>query len=315
MTEYRNFKLPHDQYEVERKSALGPYSFSQLSLFRECPRKYWLRYVSQLPTPPTRALRLGSTVHHAIEKAIKKIIERNPSKVKVSEFIEAAKKDVVDNDIIKDYGTCLNRFANWFPVWWKGVQGRGIVEIVSEYPFGLDRNWNPVDWSGDRDHKPKGMLFRGAIDLLAIFHEEDTAFILDIKSGKNAYEVFSQGGDPARQLSVYASAIHAIHPHITRVVACFFNALNMSEPEAAMVMNVDHMIHHGKKWVIETVTDIESRNMMDMTAWPPKQQQYCYSCDYRTGCPIGKHATRNGSYEESLKLTLQALDEDLLNEF
>ena len=41
-------------------------SYSQINLFRTCPRQYHYRYVMQLTEPTTDALVLGSAVHDAL---------------------------------------------------------------------------------------------------------------------------------------------------------------------------------------------------------------------------------------------------------
>jgi DNA helicase-2/ATP-dependent DNA helicase PcrA len=44
-------------------------SFSAVSTYRECPRRYWLRYEQRLPAPPSVEGQFGTVVHDALRRA------------------------------------------------------------------------------------------------------------------------------------------------------------------------------------------------------------------------------------------------------
>jgi DNA helicase-2/ATP-dependent DNA helicase PcrA len=44
-------------------------SFSAVSAYRECPRRYWLRYEQRLPAPPSVEGQFGTVVHDALRRA------------------------------------------------------------------------------------------------------------------------------------------------------------------------------------------------------------------------------------------------------
>lgn len=47
------------------------FSASQITTYKDCPRKWWWGYVKNIKSPPTRSQELGSKVHKAIEQYIK----------------------------------------------------------------------------------------------------------------------------------------------------------------------------------------------------------------------------------------------------
>ena len=46
-----------------------PYSYSRLSAYRECPRRYWYRYVARLAAPDSAEAAAGTATHLALERA------------------------------------------------------------------------------------------------------------------------------------------------------------------------------------------------------------------------------------------------------
>jgi CRISPR/Cas system-associated exonuclease Cas4 (RecB family) len=76
-----------------------------------------------------------------------------------------------------------------------------LSNAQSEMQFAINEAWDLVDY------KDKNAWFRGVIDLY--FEEDDTATVLDFKTGKER--------DYVDQVSVYAAVVLATKPHINRV--------------------------------------------------------------------------------------------------
>ena len=123
------------------------WSYSSISLFQQCPRKYHrLRVVKDIVEPPQEHLLYGSAVHKAAEEYVRD-----------------------DTPIPKKYAY-IQPFLD--PL--KALSG----EKYCEYEMGLTKDMQPC---GFRD---KDVWFRGIADLLVI--NGDKARIVDYKTSKNA---------------------------------------------------------------------------------------------------------------------------------
>lgn len=123
------------------------WSYSSISLFQQCPRKYHrLRVVKDIVEPPQEHLMYGSAVHKAAE-----------------EFLR-------DGTPIPEKYAYIQPKIEPF----KSLPGT----LHCEYEMGLTRNLDPC---GFRD---KDVWFRGIADLLII--NEDKARIVDWKTSKNS---------------------------------------------------------------------------------------------------------------------------------
>jgi ATP-dependent exoDNAse (exonuclease V) beta subunit len=83
------------------QAALGRHltlSFSALSAYRECPRRYWLRYEQRLPAPPTVEGQFGSVVHDALRRAgrMRRQGEVEPEQLRQAYAEAWAEVDLVD---------------------------------------------------------------------------------------------------------------------------------------------------------------------------------------------------------------------------
>ena len=316
-----NFSAPHKTF-TPKKAPSGPYSFSQLSLFERCPRKYWLEYIAKIKTPQTRPLILGSAIHNGVEAGIRRIVNEQPREIDPETWVEVADTQTPPNDCIKDYKKGLVAFSHWLPTIW---QDRTLdPEIAPEWSFGLDRHWQPIGWTGDRHHKPHGLMLRGSIDLMVIHHLEGFAYIWDLKTGKNPYEVFSSPGLPHRQLAVYAWALFCFHPHLETVGTSFFNLMLKDAPDEGAIFDLDRAMEYGRNWVEKLVREIESRDYTKIDEWEPTENKYCAFCDFKLGCPVGKHIKKKRFVpknwnkkqqvitDEAMEETLARLSDDLL---
>lgn len=125
-----------------------PWSYSSLSLFKLCPKKYYHERVAKdIPFEETEALRYGNEVHAAIERYLKGG-ELDP---KYEHF-----RDTVD------------------ATWPSGPD----VSVFVERKIGYTREFKPCDFFDAE------VWFRGKIDLLVV--DNDHAWLLDWKTGRNA---------------------------------------------------------------------------------------------------------------------------------
>lgn len=317
-----DFSAPHSSFVPKKLPAA--YSFSQLSLFERCPRKYWIEYVAKIKTPQTRPLILGSAIHHGVEDGLKHLIAAQPTEVDTKKWIESADTQSPPGDCVKDYQKGLQSFSEWLPTLWEDRASE--PEIATEWSFGLNRQWHSVGWTGDRLHKPPGIMLRGSIDLMAIHHFEAFAYVWDLKTGRNPYEVFPSPGIPHRQLAVYAWALFCFHPHLDTVATSFFNLMVNGEPEEGAIFDLERAMEYGRNWVEKLVRDIESRDPTKIDEWEPAENRYCGYCSFKEGCPIGKKIQRKkfvpkrwnrkdqAITDEAVKATLERLNDDMVDD-
>lgn len=123
------------------------WSYSSISLFQQCPRKYYrLRVAKDIVEPPQQHLIYGTNVHKAAEDYVCKGIDL-PAKY-------SAFKNMLDT--------------------LKKIPG----EKHCEYEMGLTKDLEPCAF------KAPDVWFRGIADLLVI--DGDSAHIIDYKTGKSS---------------------------------------------------------------------------------------------------------------------------------
>ena len=130
---------------------MKPYtwSYSSLSLFQQCPKKYYhLRVVKDHKEPETDALMYGKQLHEAAEFYIGKEIPLPPQ----FSFIKNSL------DLLKALG-----------------EGG---EFMCEYRMGLTRDLEPCDFFS------KDVWWRGVADLVII--KDEKAYLVDYKTGKSS---------------------------------------------------------------------------------------------------------------------------------
>lgn len=123
------------------------WSYSSISLFQQCPRKYHrLRVVKDIVEPPQEHLLYGSAVHKAAEEYLR---DGTP--------------------IPEKYAYIKPKIAPF-----KDLPGT----LLCEYEMGLDKNLNPCAF------RDKNVWFRGIADLLII--NGDKARVVDWKTSKSS---------------------------------------------------------------------------------------------------------------------------------
>jgi hypothetical protein len=123
------------------------WSYSSISLFQQCPKKYYrLRVAKDIVEPPRDYLLYGSAVHKAAEDYVR---DGTPIPEKYA-FVQQR----------------IDPFVS--------IEG----EKLCEYEMGLTKNMEPC---GFRD---KNVWFRGIADLLIV--NKDKARIVDWKTGKSS---------------------------------------------------------------------------------------------------------------------------------
>lgn len=123
------------------------WSYSSISLFQQCPRKYYrLRVTKDIVEPPQAHLMYGTAVHKAAEDYVCGGVALPPQ--------------------YEQFKVHLDRL--------KGLPG----DKYCEYEMGLTKDFEPCDF------KAPDVWFRGIADLLVI--DGDKARIVDYKTGRSS---------------------------------------------------------------------------------------------------------------------------------
>ncbi|PTQ50757.1 MAG: hypothetical protein HSCHL_0209 [Hydrogenibacillus schlegelii] len=141
-------------------------SFSRLQLFRQCPYRYYLRYVKKLPEPPSEPLELGKAVHTAIELTY----HGTPRGEAVDRAVRNAALPVSAAEV-----AALVRNADIVP---------GVGEVEAEFMLRLDQ----------------GMWLYGLVDWI-VMKDDGTAVVTDWKTNRVEEDVLV-----THQLDLYAAA-------------------------------------------------------------------------------------------------------------
>jgi hypothetical protein len=153
------------------------WSYSSITLFDQCPKKYYhLRVAKDLKEPESEAMLYGTAVHEAAEKYMR------------------------DDEPIPEKFAYIEPYLRKL----KAIPG----EKLCEHKMGLKRTAEGMQPCGFFD---PDVWFRGIADLLIIDREKKEARVIDYKTGKSA-----RYADP-KQLALMASCVFFHFPEIERV--------------------------------------------------------------------------------------------------
>jgi putative RecB family exonuclease len=259
-------------------------SFSRLSTFEQCPRKFRLRYIDQAPEQPQGALIGGRVLHRAME---------------LGEQRRLWQEDEIGHDTLasifnREFSTELIA-VDQSMIRWGGRK-------TKQYPQGEDEQWwrfmGPVmlkRWAYLRRHDERegitiardaveievGMpigdtTVRGYIDALPLILPTGFPLVRDYKSGTSI-------GDPF-QLATYARIWHAMSGiPVERGQLVKLRA----DERRKQIIDVDlrPMLPLVDLLYGETLRALQIAERED--SWPIKRGMFCKSCPVRAHCPWG----------------------------
>lgn len=181
---------------------MATWSYSALSLFKQCPRKYYrLKVLKDIVEPPAEHLIYGNAVHKVAE-------EYGRDGTPVPEKFSFIKPFV---DIIK--------------------QTPG--DKYYEHKMGLMEDLSPCGFMS------RGVWWRGIADVLIVKPEDQSAVLLDYKTGKNAK--YADVG----QLELLSLAVFAHFPNVNHIDAGLVFVVSREFIETT-VSRADMEKHWGK---------------------------------------------------------------------
>ncbi len=164
----------------------APYSFSRISTYQQCPRKFKYKYVDGADKEPVnlQPVLKGGCIHHILEHYPKQSTHK----------LQPQYQHIVDKFLSTNLGKRLM-----------------FRESTREYDFGLTEELEPCAYSNDA-------MFRGSVDYL--YFDEDVLHLIDWKSGKHRdlrWQSFDQLMFYAVYFFIKFSKLQKIHVHYVYV--------------------------------------------------------------------------------------------------
>lgn len=157
---------------------MNAWSFSRWNDYDKCPQKAKFKYVDKIKEPENSAMANGSAVHDTVAAYLR--------------------RDLPENDPIPGW--------TYFEKLYKEL--RSLKPLV-EQEWGFTKKWTPTGWFGN------DTWFRSKLDS-AVVYDDDSADVIDIKTGKPHPE------DTSSQGELYAISIFLRYAQVQRVAIRFW---------------------------------------------------------------------------------------------
>ncbi len=226
----------------------APYSYSKISTFLSCPKKFKFQYIDKIGTfLDTPALIKGRTIHYLIEN----------SSLSPNEYSDEMKQN------IKDFTDALeikNNFEN------SDLGFKYLKDIdkspINEYKLGLDFTLSGIDYS-------KESLFNGIVDYICV--KNSILYLLDFKSGKYKEQRFQD----YNQLLFYA--IHFFEKYQVPKITISFVYVEHNL-ENSLELDIKYLDNY-KRELLTAIKRIEL-----CTDFKPNKSKLCDYCGFHEIC-------------------------------
>ena len=263
------------------------YSFSQLGLYQQCPKKYQFRYLDGLEKSfeTTPDLLLGTSVHSSLERFYQQLnIYKKPQKSDLVEYFDIQRsKSLQENweKIVMKWDQTLDDY-----------QRRG-QHYLSDY-YDLHTPFEDIKIVGTElllhftlEDWPNAPKFRGIVDRLD--KDWENFIINDYKTNKNLPP--EQKDEYREQLTLYAQGIRQKYGKYFKNIKARLHYLHfwLVDEREITNENLDPILQKYKNLISEIETARFDHNMGVENAFPTNQNPYCKYCEYQMLCPLWKH--------------------------
>ncbi len=266
------------------------YSFSQINLFNQCPKKYQFRYIDGLErefeTSPD--LILGTSVHWALERLYQQIsILNTPIKADVlwkfhelwnNSIADAGEKLIYKGDQHED--DYLRRWEKYLEAYYDKYSPFKDTTLVATESM--------MNFSLDKDNSSENKQFRWIIDRLD--KDSDGNFIInDYKTNKKLPPEWDD--EYREQLTLYAYWVQQKYWKYLKNIKARILYLHFDITDEWNITQeaIDSVV---LKYT-SAINNIESSrfdyNMWVKNAFPTNQNAYCKYCEYQNVCPLRQH--------------------------
>jgi CRISPR/Cas system-associated exonuclease Cas4 (RecB family) len=245
---------------MKKKLKYAPYSFSKISVFEQCPRKFKYQYIDKLPVPRK------PQIHNDRGKLFHLLLEHDGDLKKVKEtkdWKEIISHNLLSKENIKEVFSIYKNFIS-------SKEGQSILKhkaLLKEFPLGLNENLEIVKYD-DKD-----VVLRGFIDACYILEDRsDVCLVIDWKSGKKK----TKEQQSWAQLLWYSLGLFSQNPELEKIILVFayveHNHLNTK-----VVYRKD--IEKYKKALHDKIQKIETEK-----DFPKEESPLCSYCDFEEFC-------------------------------
>ena len=266
------------------------YSFSQINLYNQCPKKYQFRYIDWLErefeTSPD--LILGTSVHGALERLYQQISILNiPIKADVlwkfhelwnNSIADAWEKLIYKGDQHED--DYLRRWEKYLEAYYDKYSPFKETTVVATESM--------MNFSLDKDNSSENKQFRWIIDRLD--KDSDGNFIInDYKTNKKLPPEWDD--EYREQLTLYAYWVQQKYwKYLNNIKArILYLHFDITDEWTIAQEAIDSVV---LKYT-SAINNIESSrfdyNMWVKNAFPTNQNAYCKYCEYQNVCPLWQH--------------------------
>ena len=263
------------------------YSFSQLGLYQQCPKKYQFRYLDGLEKSfeTTPDLLLGTSVHSSLERFYQQLnIYKKPQKSDLIDYFDTQRSSSLQENwekIVMKWDQTLDDY-----------QRRG-QHYLSDY-YDLHTPFENIKIVGTElllhftlEDWPNAPKFRGIVDRL----DKDWEYFVinDYKTNKNLPP--EQKDEYREQLTLYAQGIRQKYGKYFKNIKARLHYLHfwLVDEREITDENLDPILQKYKNLISEIETARFDHNIGVENAFPTNQNPYCKYCEYQMLCPLRKH--------------------------
>ncbi len=266
------------------------YSFSQINLYNQCPKKYQFRYLDGLErefeTSPD--LILWTSVHWALEWLYQQVsILNTPIKADVlwkfhqlwnDSIAEAGEKLIYKWDQHED--DYLRRWEKYLESYYdKYSPFKDTTVIATE---------SMMNFSLDKDTGSESKQFRWIIDRL----DKDSEWNFIINDYKTNKKLPPEGDDEYReQLTLYAYWVQQKYGKYLKNIKAriLYLHFDITDEWEISQESIDNIVLKYTSAINKIENSRFDYNMWVKDAFPTNQNSYCKYCEYQNVCPLWQH--------------------------
>ena len=279
------------------------YSFSQLQLFAQCPRKYQFRYIDKIEKERESSadLILGHSVHAVLENLYNKVntfivpsleaVVRDFHDIRNKELAEATKEKELQmkwDNTLEDY---IRRGEVYVKAYYEKFAPFKDVKVIGtelSLIFDLDAGKNPPPQAVPLlSNKGGTKMFRWFVD--RIDKEGDTFIINDYKTGKRLPP--EQKEEYVEQLTLYGLGVQQKYAKYFKNLKArlFYLHFDLVDEREITDTNIQAVVKKYSDLIEQVEHKKFSYNMWDKKSFEPIQGPQCDYCEYRSICPLRAH--------------------------
>ena len=228
-------------------------SFSRMMYYKNCPLAYKFKYIDKIAPleRPQKKDKKGNPLPHANERG---------------SMIHEAMDDYINDrrqDIIPELLDIQDNI-----VWAKDIMQKIPERVSTEQKWYFDPDWNPIEHDDPNTH-PVDYQALIIIDLMVFNEDFNAADVIDLKSGKRAYNEQKH----AKQLQFYSVGAVKKFPILENLnTQLWYCDLGLIHPKKLTRFQASNFTRYWEELMDEMATDI---------TFTPRSNRYsCRFCEY-----------------------------------